>query len=366
MTNTILALILILLSMLSYRQSYAQEETPDPNNKSMTGAPETQVQDSEKQTISVPRQDAESIYENQRLTLEQQYPKNDILQLSANGENFIGLWEQDKSGTPVGTVLILHGEGQTANWPHTIDALRANLTHHGWSTLSVSLNDPITAPHPNRLFVAKTDAQKANEPEENTSTQETEQKQPDKPQGQSMISNPLMGNNEPKYSPEELESRMQNRIKAAVSHLNDEGQFNIVIVSHGSSAQRTAEYIQSLPENAPSTKPRQRAARQANRTVRAIIFINARNKANETQTSLVDLLSMEETPILDLYSDMHFLDRLESKDRLKAARNNGMKKYMQVKFLPPTTNVFNDENRVTRRVRGFLSKHAKGVEIGSK
>ena len=126
MTNTILALFLILLSSLSYRQSYAQDNDADPNSKSMTDASKTQ--DSEKQTMLLLRQDAKSVYENQRLALEQQYPADSIIQLSANGENFIGLWEKDKSGTPVGTVLILHGEGQTANWPHTIDVLRTNLS----------------------------------------------------------------------------------------------------------------------------------------------------------------------------------------------------------------------------------------------
>ena len=364
MTNTILTLFLILFSTLSFGQSETREDSD--------AIAEPQAADSDKQTPIVSRQNAESIYENQRRLLEQQYPKDDILQLSANGEKFIGLWEENKSGSSVGTVLLLHGEGQTANWPHTIDTLRADLTHHGWSTLSISLSDPIIAPHPKRTLIVETPAAEQADSTAAATTENNADTQTDGDQteiaDENKTTSPISA--EPKYSPKELEFRMQNRIKSAISHLNDEGQFNIVVASYGVSAQRAAKYIQSLPENTTGNKQGKgapaRGAQQADRTVRALIFVNARNSLNETQTSLVDLLNMGEMPILDLYSDIHFLDQTESKIRLKTARDNGMKQYVQVKFLPPTTHVFEDENRVTRRIRGFLSKHAKGVEIGVK
>lgn len=66
---------------------------------------------------------------------------------------------------------------------------------------------------------------------------------------------------------------------------------------------------------------------------------------------------------MDIYFGDHVLDATESQQRKLAAKKNRIANYHQSKLLEPASNWQEGENRLTRRVRGFLNKYAKGVEI---
>ncbi len=274
-----------------------------------------------------------------RLELLQEAVQADELRwLEADGEKFMALWQRNKTGNPFGAVLILHGEGQTASWPHTVSAIRNNLSQHGWSTLAVSLPPLAKAEIPARNAVA-TGAGSA----------------------------PSIGdeNNAPtaitagKRSPEQISDA---RLSAAIEFLNQLGQYNIVMVGHASGAIRATRFINSISGNqASDAAPSALAIME--RPIRALIMVEARNRMDHGGERLVSFLNDTTLPVLDIYYGDHYLDVLEVRQRKKMIINKGITRYYQVQVLRPSKSDEMSENRLTRRIRGFLNRHAKGVEI---
>ena len=99
------------------------------------------------------------------------------------------------------------------------------------------------------------------------------------------------------------------------------------------------------------------------RPFRALILVAARNSDESQPESLMDLLNDAGLPVIDIYFNNHHLDEYEVKQRALHARKKQITTYFQVQLLRPSMSEANKENRLVRRVRGFLSKHAKGVEI---
>lgn len=259
-----------------------------------------------------------------------------MVELNAAGEQFIALWEPDRSGSPIGALLIAHGEGQTADWPNTLHPLRTNIVTHGWATLSISLPNP-QGPHVPKRQV---EGEKAETPIE-----------------------PVSDNNS-------VEDIAQKRLMVGFEYLHQQGQYNIVIVGHGVSATRALHFTKVLTEESSGAEKSQTRVKKTKvliqRPIRAAILLNARNKIAHTPSftsNLPELLEMGSLPTLDLYFDDHYQDFTEADLRLKSARLNHIEHYYQVKLMEPTSEIFEGENRMTRRVRGFLNKHAKGVEI---
>jgi len=249
---------------------------------------------------------------------------------AVKGNKFIAMWEPDTSGNPLGAVLMLHGEGQTPDWPNSLRPLRENLPGFGWATLSLNLPNPLQS---------HTTVRKSQPPESDNKENNDDEKQ-----------------------------IVASRIQAGMEFLNQNGQYNIVLLGQGLGAIRGAAFIRAKPNQnsgKPLTGKKSKAIIQ--RSIRAFIMINARNLDSDNETDLSDLLRDRSLPVLDVYSGDHFLDESESASRLIAAKKHRLLYYQQYKILEPST--FNnsasslDENRMTRRVRGFLNKYAKGVEI---
>ncbi len=319
--------------------------------------------------------------DQQALTLlSNELDTSDIRWLSAQGEKFLALWQPDRTGNPFGAVLILNGEGQSVDEPDEINAIRNNLSHYGWATLSVHLPPPKTHDIPPRPSPApKTDKKdEAQDAADGTGTEESDtssNQEEGSPATDTMQSNSdaakqsttdqstagqsaAMQKNQD--HPEDLSKA---RINAAITFLNEQGQYNIVMVGHGVGAARAMRYIDatSSGKNAGTAKVKSRGKIQ--RLIRALVLVQARNHIPETDDQLTDYFSDPSLPILDLYFGDHFLDRIDTKARAKAARAARIENYYQIKILRPTETDEGSENRLTRRIRGFLNKHAKGVEV---
>lgn len=238
-----------------------------------------------------------SAQQNQLELLSKELENEALTWLEAEGEKFIALWEPDSSGKSFGSILILHGEGQTADWPNSINPLRTNLIKFGWSTLSIALPDPVP---------------------------------------------------EADKTPESIEAKATARIQAAVNFLDQKGQYNLVIFGQGVGATRGFKFINNLPEKGNTSAPPTRGP------FRALIMVSPR-KVTPTQDFRL--------PTLDLYYNEHYLDEKEAQERLTLARKYRLPHYHQLKILRPDDTEYGEDNRLTRRVRGFLNKYAKGVEI---
>ncbi|PCK09790.1 MAG: hypothetical protein COA42_02440 [Alteromonadaceae bacterium] len=312
--------------------------------------------------------------------------------LEAKDGKFSAFWEPDSSGNPYGAVLIIHDHGQHADWPHTVNALRESLSPHGWAALSISVPPPSAQPVPKRPPLptpAPTEdpSKKADSPDtavppgkNDATTPETTAKtatdsaaEADALNTQDLTADaskketvtpsptPLI----PQTPPEEI---VNQRMKAAFEFLNAQGQFNIVVIGLGIGAGRAIRYLNdsSPPGNIAGKKARQVKATLTH-GVRALIFIDPRNQLPESDMQISDFFNAPNIPILDIHFGQHHNDALEAKVRRKEAKKKRIIHYYQIKMMPPSANtIFDGENRLTRRVRGFLNKHARGVEIEDK
>ncbi|TPE54952.1 DUF3530 family protein [Maribrevibacterium harenarium] len=66
---------------------------------------------------------------------------HEIETIEANGESFLGLFNESASGDPQGCVLMLHGDHGHPDWPQVISPLRRKLPQHSWCTLSIEIPD---------------------------------------------------------------------------------------------------------------------------------------------------------------------------------------------------------------------------------
>lgn len=235
---------------------------------------------------------------NQRSLLHAELATEAQVWLEAQGEKFLALWEPDTSGSSFGAILLLHGEGQTPDWPDTINPLRTTLMQFGWSTLAIELPDSTV---------------------------------------------------------ENNEILAQAHIQAAVNFLNQEGQQNLVMFGAGLNASRAMTYLLTLPA-APESAPKS-SSNPTRGAFRALIMVNARE---------LQLPQDFRLPTFDLYFDEHYLDATEVQERLLLAKKYQLPHYHQLRLLRPAASEYGEENRLTRRVRGFLNKYAKGVEIKRK
>ncbi|SMF01841.1 Protein of unknown function [Alteromonadaceae bacterium Bs31] len=284
---------------------------------------------------------------DQQALLEKELGGKGLVSLEANGKTFSGRWHPDSSGNTLGAVLIFHGEGQHINWPNSISDLAEVLSLHGWASLSISLPDPLAKAPPKRPTPT---------PEENTQASEQEKDE-----------------NSTKPSEPNVEKEVKARSKAGMAFLNNKGQYNIVFAGNGLGAIRAARFLDGLSNNFNNqglARNMGKVKTQAiiRRPVRALIMIDARNHitSSDEKNTLMDWLNDPELPILDIYSQQHYLDAIDIQERKKRAKKKQLSKYFQVHLKSPDISDNSGENMLTKRVRGFLQKYAKGVEIESK
>ena len=298
--------------------------------------------------------------------LKAQYPPEDLQHLTSAGEKFTALWRKDRSGKAFGALLIVPTDGQTANWPHTIDVLRTELPKAGWSTLSIDVK-PLAAPkapaRPEPISDMEIDS---NEDVEPASGDEDDQNL--EAESASMSEMGAAGRGESKRDIDQpsksgIDANM-DRIKAAVTFLHEQGQYNIVVAGYGASAKRVLDYAQDATSPGMKKSVKTNVGSNMQRPIRAMVIVNPQSPAGLPIGSTFETFAFKDMPILDLIVGTHYLDELDADKRKSVARSVGFETYVQIQMLEPSSVVFGQENRLSRRVRGFLHKYAKGVEIG--
>ena len=63
----------------------------------------------------------------------------EVVELTAGGEAFLGLSLEQRTGTPQGGILLLHDQGHNPDWPFRLQQARSYLPDVGWSTLAIAL-----------------------------------------------------------------------------------------------------------------------------------------------------------------------------------------------------------------------------------
>jgi len=304
-----------------------------------------------------------------------------VVWLDALEEQFLAIYEPEYTGAPQGAVLLLHGEGQHSSWPNTIKMIRSSLPRFGWNTLSMSLPNPDVIPHPTRDVWPAPDSQSTpseGEGEVNTegdseNADATPEQVPEGGEGNEIFNDenntlgdgalpPIPNNRDSIDTSAEVkipvEDRTVARIRAAMSYLNDQGQFNIVLLGDGVGAARAGHFFSRLPVPVitdPDVKPI--------KPIRAVVIINARNHNPLGDINLTSSLFDPEVPTLDIFFGLDKRNAYEAEQRKRYAQRHMHKIYKQVQ-LPAMSEVAQQgENRLSRRIRGFLQEHARGIKV---
>lgn len=288
--------------------------------------------------------------------LKAQYPPNELKRISSNTGEFTALWKKGRKGTTFGALLIVPTDGQTANWPHTIETLRTELPEAGWGTLSIDVAAIPKKKPPSRPEPA--DLQADNVPDESSPNTDTET--------EALTANTPADDKSsaPSRSGDDFTDPNIDRIKAAIEFLHQEGQYNIVLAGYGHSAKRVLEYIQESGATGMDKNMKSTGTEGMKRPIRAIIMVNPKSSQGTNIEALISSITFTDMPMLDVVVGTHYLDRHSAEARKQSATHAGMETYLQVHLMEPNTVVFGNENRLSRRIRGFMTKYAKGVEIG--
>ncbi|MFL0796129.1 MAG: alpha/beta hydrolase family protein [Cellvibrionaceae bacterium] len=381
-------------------ENIAELKSEDGDAAEMMGKPAEELQPPQLQSTSLL---AESAEPDQIFWLEDDFGK------------FLTLYQRDNTGNPFGAVLLFHAEGEHPLWPGSLARLFTDLPDNGWNTATASLPNPLLAPHPERDFfpptaaelaaakaqdkiesaskgateaaneesmteaketdnktVEETDKTTPEEPSaELTATEETENKDAEKAMTDESTNDTPESEEQPgeqKAPPPkprpvyaklpDPEKTADSRLGAIYGFMHAKGQLNLNFIAVGSSAPRVMSFFDSLYW---PTKQQQRLT-GAIRPVQTLTLINARNTLPISDTDLAKLFKDPELAVLDIYYGKDLRDKREAKRRISYARRNGMRNYFQI-MLPELAGPEQQDNRLVKRIQGFLEKYAKGQEV---
>lgn len=352
------------------------QDTPTPPENSTTEGTTTPPPQVEQ--LPVTRRTVEQLRE----VLLQNEVKEEEIVLIGPEQKLLALWRPQTSAQPLGAVLFLHDDGQHPDWPKTLRPPRTSFPQFGWSTLSISLPESQPSAVPPRPthsapIAPKGDSQTTTESEEKSGAskdqhaEETEKlMQQDSEvdtQAQAIADENTSQNNTPTDQPlETFDAEMEavQRIEQAMGYLNEQGQFNIIIVAYGTAAHRALTYLERLSGGGANAGMNLKVQGKTQRPVRAMVLVSPRNEINHDAPKLTNLLNDKEIPILDVFFRQYFLEEQEAQVRREYTRENNFSNYFQQQLAVPDTQLDAGESPLSRRIRGFLNKHAKGVEVG--
>lgn len=284
-------------------------------------------------------------------SLVRQLSASEFISLTAGETDFAALWKPANVGKPKGVVILLPGEGESADWPRSIGPLRRGLPDHGWHTLSLSL------PHsPGFLLPAATDLV---DDEEDTPALAV------KPEAMTEQQMDDAAPNEAGYLPEEtaaapvepadntetgapLESnapvvdqaeQILERIESALALARSKQPSTIILLGQGTGGYWAARYLQ---QRAPGD-------------VRHLGVIRPRQPEGQDE-SLEQLIPTLRLATGDFYYREEHGEPSAARARLNASRRIEHPAYRQVGLPALTGDRTADQEQLVRRVRGWLDK----------
>jgi len=318
----------------------------------------------------------------------------EVIKFSDEEESISGLYLPENTGKPQGGILILHDVEQHAHWPTTVAPLREYLPDYGWNTLSlfftktlrrplpeIPQSEPVpqsatendvendTTPIPEEAADELTEAVDDLAPLEESLTEDNPidenfaDTDPIQDSELANIAEDFIPNEELSPNPSETEPEentppidevylnvMTERVEGGLRQLNTLGQFNLVVIAHGRSANWAVNTLKQRFEANPGAKGY------------ALILVNA-VQSHFPDYPLNDRLADFSIPILDLYTEGDDTYERLAKERKDAVVRKQKAQYMQIR-LPAMDYLIKAKHQViARRVRGWLKTNAAGEEV---
>lgn len=314
------------------------------------------------------RVSAEQLRQAQRQHLIAGSPEPDLRWLTVADQRIMAAWQPDISGTQRGAVLILPAAEQDPVTPVYLRNLHRYLPTHGWATLSLELPNPPKQPIPPRTpppaeIPPEQPQAEPEEPADEAPAEPIDETQVvfndlAEPLADTPEAEPEDIQKRPKLTPEELTAATLSHIQAGIDFLHEQGHYNIVLLGLGQGAAQGLIYLEqnkgrTLPDGAPP--------RAGDRWIRAVVLIHPSTTYWPQMPPIHELLGNPDTPLLDLFIKDEGIASREAQLRYQRSRALNYEYYFQrgLSAPPPETG---GENRVTKAVRGFITRHAEGVE----
>lgn len=276
--------------------------------------------------------------------LSQALPAKEVIWLQAEGERFLALYLNEQSGSARGGIIILAEHYHQPSERYWINNLRHTLPEKQWHSLVLAI--------PQQKASQADTTKTAPTP---SATTETEPSATSPTTGQNQVTNDNSGANASDKNPDSDAEKENNQrqalaaIDAAINYYNAQGVFNVAIISEGASAIYALQYI----SNISNTEKRKQ--------IRGLALVNARNQFNDT--SIIELMAAQQLPILDIYLGLDYRDQREAQQRKVASRQLSPGQYVQVAIPRTATSWDSREDRLSKRVRGWLDRTASGFEV---
>lgn len=220
--------------------------------------------------------------------------------LAVDGNKLLALYRSDTSGKAHGAVLIIPQTGRYPNAAGAINTLRRSLADHHWHTLALDL-----ASHS-------------------------------------------------KVHGSVDEQQVQKTIAAGIEYLNQQGIYNIAILGEGIGAAHVLSYAATLGNTDNSAALQQ---------VRALILLNAQNAIPNSKTNTLGTFNKVKLPILDAYINGDLLSKQQAEQRRRAARKHNHRYYQQIRLARFSSRSQSQQQRVTKRIRGWLDRNIAGFVV---
>lgn len=262
------------------------------------------------------------------VALERQLPAQEQQQLQAGSDNFLSLWRPANTSDPQGTVIIVPGAGETADWPQTVGPLRRKFPDAGFNSLSLTLPDlasqaPLARPAEKPPTPVTTDSQAA-PPDAGAGVEKATAPDADGASGE--VQDPMQVDAE----------RIFARIEAGVAFAQQHKSRSIVLLGNGSGAYWATRYM---------------AERQPPH-VQKLVLVAARTPDN-APLGIDAMASALKVPVADIF----YSDRKQAVEaarlRLDASKRQTGTVYQQVSLKSvPDRNA--QAEQLFRRVKGWL------------
>ena len=283
--------------------------------------------------------------------LKRQLPASEIVRLQAGENEFIALWRPANVGAPKGMVILLPGDGESADWPRGIGPLRKGLPDHGWHTLSLSLPDaPQATPVGNSHSPVEPSKEKPEQPEQADVTDKENAPNEAGYLPEETVATP---NEQPLDEavaqdlpePEETElshaDQIAERLNAALAFARTKQPRKIVFLGQGTGGYWAARYLQQMKPD----------------DVAHLLLIQPHQPEGQDE-ALAELVPALKLATGDFYYKGNTGTSSAAHERLNASRRIQHPAYQQVGLQPLSGDRKAEQEQLVRRVRGWLDRQS--------
>lgn len=270
--------------------------------------------------------------------LERQIPQQEQQQLQAGSDSFLALWKPANSGEPEGVVIIVPGNGESADWPQAIAPLRKKLPDASWGTLSLSLPDLTLDTLPPRVIESPKATVETSSKDASTVAKPVEQAASAEAEGTDPAVVP--GTDEQDKTDA---TRIFARIDAALAFAQTQNARSVVLLGHGTGAWWAARY---LSEKQPAQ-------------VQKFVMVAAQTPAGRAP-DLQQLAPKLKLATADFFYQDNAQARKAAQERSQASKRLKNDSYKQVSLKAFPDNSQAGQEQLYRRIRGWLSPQNPG------